>query len=329
MPLIRVVIPTHNRAFVIHEALGTVRRQTFADFEVIVVDDGSTDDTVAVVQRIAAEEPRIRLLRVPHGGVAKARNAGIQEEGAHEYVAFLDSDDLWLPSHLDRAMQILGNQPEVGVFFSRVDVSDPLWSQERMQEYRRRQREPVKLATPCGPDLYFLECSACRRALLFSRFTPKPSSVVVRRRAVHREPWFRTDLMVLEDAEFFLALAAKDCHFLFDDEVHVQMRRFGDNLSGGADWLSARAALRFESVLRYDKVKLTLCSGLDESAFVTREIAETAYLIGQNCAERLELAAARTAYRESLRCRFSYRAAKGLVKSMLPGPLHAVFRGGR
>jgi len=330
VPSIRVVIPTHNRAYVIREAMTAVRNQTFADFELVVVDDGSTDDTPDIVENVAREDPRVRLLTVAHGGVAKARNAGVQEKGPHEYVAFLDSDDLWLPSHLDRAVRSLRTHPEVGVFFSRVDVKDigAMWSQARMDEYRARQRRPVQFGSLWEPDLYYLPARACRHAFLFSEFTPKPSSVVVRRAVVERETWFRTDLMVLEDAEFFLALAARGCHFLFDDEVHVQMRRFGDNLSGIPDWLSARAALRFESVLRYNKAKLTVCSRADELAFVTREIAETAYLIGQNSAARLDLPAARAAYRESLRFRFSGRAAKGLVKSMLPVSMHTASRDG-
>lgn len=95
MPLVSVVIPAYNAALWIAETLESVLAQTFQDFEVIVVDDGSTDDTAAVVARFA----RVRCIRTPNGGQASARNVGIRAAQG-EYVAFVDADDLWSPDKL-------------------------------------------------------------------------------------------------------------------------------------------------------------------------------------------------------------------------------------
>lgn len=93
MPRFSVIIPTYNRAALLREALESVFAQTFTDYEVIVVDDGSADDTPAV---IASYGDRVRFYRQENSGPGAARNLGIQN-AAGEYVAFLDSDDLWFP----------------------------------------------------------------------------------------------------------------------------------------------------------------------------------------------------------------------------------------
>lgn len=102
MPLVSVVIPAYNAAPWIGETLESVLAQTFQDFEVIVVDDGSKDDTAAVVARFK----RVQCIRKPNGGQASARNVGIRAAQG-EYVAFVDSDDLWLPDKLRMQTDLL------------------------------------------------------------------------------------------------------------------------------------------------------------------------------------------------------------------------------
>jgi len=110
MPKVSVVIPTHNRSSRIERAIDSVISQDFEDTEVIVVDDGSTDDTESVVKSI--DDPRIRYLAhdTNRGGSA-ARNTGI-EESSGEYVAFLDDDDEWLPQKLRRQVDCLEDRSE-------------------------------------------------------------------------------------------------------------------------------------------------------------------------------------------------------------------------
>jgi glycosyltransferase involved in cell wall biosynthesis len=99
-PYVSVIIPTYNRAATIERAVRSVLAQTFADFELLVVDDGSTDDTGALVEGLG--DPRVRLMRLPvNSGPAVARNAGINAARG-TLIAFLDSDDIWLPHKLER-----------------------------------------------------------------------------------------------------------------------------------------------------------------------------------------------------------------------------------
>lgn len=122
MARVSVVIPTHNRGHLIGQALDSVLAQTYRDFEVIVVDDGSTDDTLSVLDEY---KERIRVIRQPHRGQAgsHARNAGIRE-ATGEFIAFLDSDDLWLPAKLERQMALLDADPHLAWVYCDSEAFD-------------------------------------------------------------------------------------------------------------------------------------------------------------------------------------------------------------
>ena len=109
-PSFSIVIPTYNRARLLPRALDSVLAQTFDDFELLVVDDASTDDTAAVAA--SYEDPRISYLRLEeNGGVANARNAGIASARG-TFVCFLDDDDEYLPRFLERTWEVLGGATE-------------------------------------------------------------------------------------------------------------------------------------------------------------------------------------------------------------------------
>jgi glycosyltransferase involved in cell wall biosynthesis len=98
-PVFSLIMAAYNAADVIHAAIGSALRQTLTDFELIVVDDGSTDGTGEIVAALAAQDPRIRLLTQANAGANATRNRAISEARGR-YVTFLDSDDLKLPGYL-------------------------------------------------------------------------------------------------------------------------------------------------------------------------------------------------------------------------------------
>lgn len=110
--LVSVVIPLYNEASFVYRALKSVLNQTFRDFEVIVVDDGSTDDGADVVQRLT--DARIRVMRQANSGVSAARNRGIAEARG-KYVALLDADDEWDAGFLEAVVQLAAEYPEAGI----------------------------------------------------------------------------------------------------------------------------------------------------------------------------------------------------------------------
>jgi glycosyltransferase involved in cell wall biosynthesis len=109
MPLVSVVVPTFNRAHTIVRCVQSVVAQTLQDFELLIVDDGSTDDTAQILGDI--HDPRLRLIRNVHTkGPSGARNTGV-ESATGKYVAFLDSDDEWLPEKLERQVNVMESLP--------------------------------------------------------------------------------------------------------------------------------------------------------------------------------------------------------------------------
>jgi glycosyltransferase involved in cell wall biosynthesis len=111
-PTVSVIIPAYNQSVYINESVQSVLGQTYQDFELIVVDDGSTDETPQILARI--QDPRIRIVRQPNSGLSAARNTGLRESSA-PLVTFLDSDDYFLPDKLSILTTFLNDHPEVGL----------------------------------------------------------------------------------------------------------------------------------------------------------------------------------------------------------------------
>lgn len=116
MPKISVVIPLYNKGFIISETLESVLVQTFTDFEIVIVNDGSTDNSFEIVSQYT--DNRIRLYNQENKGVSKTRNAGI-EYSKSELIAFLDADDYWHPNHLEELYQLYIDFPNCGLYASR------------------------------------------------------------------------------------------------------------------------------------------------------------------------------------------------------------------
>lgn len=121
MEKISVVIPLYNKEKHIARAISSVLSQTCVPFEIIVVDDGSTDRGTEVVESIG--DARIRLIRKPNGGVSSARNRGI-EEAQGELIAFLDSDDAWKPEFLESILRLRSRFPRAGAYGTAYETFD-------------------------------------------------------------------------------------------------------------------------------------------------------------------------------------------------------------
>lgn len=167
-PLVSVIIPAYNAQAFVGRTLASLRAQTFADFEAIVVDDGSKDDTAAVVQAVARADPRIRLIQQANSGVAAARNRALAEaRGA--YVANLDSDDLWRPTFLERTVKAMERAGEGATFaFARslwIDEHDRLLPQSHLRLPRTIGYRELLTRNPVGNGSAMLMRTAAVRAV--------------------------------------------------------------------------------------------------------------------------------------------------------------------
>jgi len=202
---IAVIVPTYNRADLIGETLDSILRQSYPAAEIIVVDDGSTDDTAAVVARYSDS---VKYLRVDNSGVAAARNAGVTA-GTASWLAFCDSDDLWAPNKLKLQVELCQKRPEVNYCFTNCRmVTGGVWSDSSKFDisphgYWDLPREEVT------SELFVVRTDMFPHLLLHQPIFP--STVMMRRtffEAVGRwnEPLGRT---LSEDLEFTLRCAAR------------------------------------------------------------------------------------------------------------------------
>ena len=207
---VSVVIPTYNRAHTVTDAIRSVLAQSFTDLEVIVVDDGSTDDTAARVTRIG--DSRLRYVRGRHAGVSAARNLGVQH-ATGELVSFLDSDDLWQPDKLFADVACLARAPAVDVVFTDLEKRHG----DRVYPSFMRQTAVFsrRLARGVPADGLVLEPREMRLCLL-EEVPIKPSALTLRRRAFDAVGGFDETWSSSEDWEFLLRLA-RDHRFAYID----------------------------------------------------------------------------------------------------------------
>ena len=113
-PVISAIMPAHNAAPFLEAAVRSIQAQTFGDWELIFVDDGSDDDTVAIIDALAANDERIKVTALRHGGRGKARKECI-ERASGTYVAICDSDDILFPERFEKQLRFLDSHPQIGV----------------------------------------------------------------------------------------------------------------------------------------------------------------------------------------------------------------------
>ncbi|WP_370215822.1 glycosyltransferase family 2 protein [Idiomarina sp.] len=180
-----VVIPLYNKELSIKNTIQSVLDQTYQDFEIVVVNDGSSDSSAAVVEAI--EDHRIRLIKQKNQGVSAARNRGIQEAG-NEWVAFLDGDDLWEKGHLQEISLMMQKFPNEKVFVTSFEYSD------KRPMFRHPRSEPIFKV-----ENYFKE--AMKESLMWT------SIVVVHKSCIEVVGGFNEELNRGEDLDLWARLA--------------------------------------------------------------------------------------------------------------------------
>jgi len=138
--LVSVIIPAHNAAGVVEEALRSVQVQTWTNFEALVIDDGSTDATADVVHRFVGRDARFCILSQANAGASRARNAGLARARG-DFIAFLDADDVWFPEKLERQMGLFQTDARTNFVFSNYLFWDGTQDLGPRHENRRKFRE--------------------------------------------------------------------------------------------------------------------------------------------------------------------------------------------
>ena len=188
-PKVSVIVPAYNVRSYIEEALASLERQSLQEFEVLIVDDGSTDDTAEIVKPFVVGDSRFQLLHKQNGGLSSARNYGIRHARA-DYIALLDGDDVYEPDKLAAHVAVLDSAAEVGVVYSASRVI----REDGRPTFMRLSGKPVQ----SDPLL----------ALLCKNFVGHGSNAVFRRCLFNEVGEFDETLRSSEDVDFWLRIAA-------------------------------------------------------------------------------------------------------------------------
>lgn len=259
-PKISVVIPTYNRAGCVGDAIDSVLSQTYADYEIIVVDDGSTDETRKTLERYG---DRIRYIHQENAGVSAARNRGIMEARG-EWVAFLDSDDEWLPEKLSMQMECLSRHPDVIGLVCDVEIV--------MGEQTRKLFEIRN----------YLGHSGCQRnvrpliSVLNSMFaTP---SWVFKKQAIEAAGFFNEGISLYEDLEFSTRIALQGSWGIVSQALVRVFRKTSDSLS--AQHVREHTITPRNLILIYQNLKQTSSLTLTEQQYVRKRLSEQYFSLG-------------------------------------------------
>ena len=193
--MISVVIPLYNKVKTVACTLATVQAQTYSDYEIVVIDDGSTDGSADVVRSI--NDSRIRLFSQPNAGVSAARNRGI-EEARGDFVAFLDADDEWKPDYLETQMYLVNKYPQCDVFATRYGTYS------RDGRFNSAIVRKLPFHDIDGVLNNYFQVASCSEPPLFT------SAVMVRRTAIQAVGGFPVGIKSGEDLITWARLAVKN-----------------------------------------------------------------------------------------------------------------------
>jgi hypothetical protein len=263
--LVSVIIPTFNRRALVREAVASVCAQRGVELDIIVVDDGSTDGTRdALAQEFGS---RIRIIATENRGVAAARNLGVRHSRG-ELLAFLDSDDLWLPGKLAAQLAVFTQQPE-----TQICQTDEIWIRNGVRVNAcKHHRKP-------SGDIFEPSLHLC---------SVSPSAVMLRRTLFERAGGFDETLPVCEDYDLWLRIARDTPAPLIDRPLVVKR-------GGHADQLSRR----FWGMDRFRVAALARL--LDEGGLSPAQQVAAANVLAQKCAVLANGAARRGRHEEAAR----------------------------
>jgi glycosyltransferase involved in cell wall biosynthesis len=205
MPAVSVIIPTYNHREFVMETLESVFAQTFTDYEIIVVNDSSPDDT-AILLRPLAESGRIRYFEQPNAGQASARNRGLAEARG-EFIAFLDDDDLWPPDKLEWQVHVMRESDAIGVVYGQKgDIGDN------------------DLSPAAAPSGHVLE------DFVRTSWIQTPGQTLIRHSVIKAIGGFDTEIWGTDDWDLWLRLA-RVTEFAFRERQSLIYRRHAANAS--------------------------------------------------------------------------------------------------
>lgn len=238
-------MPTYNRAHLVEPVIRTILEQDYKESELIIIDDGSQDNTSQVIGEISKSEPRVQYVRLSKNqGVGYARNVGLEHMSATaRYVALADSDDLWLPGRLRKQIEVLEKYQHIDMIFGDFDNVDHVRNLRYSGIKASRMAMNSLVISELEPNLYLIE-GGIERGILQSNFVATPT-LVLRRAVFDKVGRFNQDLRTSEDLEFNWRAGVLGARFSFINQYLIERHRYWDSLTAQEErpWLERLHAI--------------------------------------------------------------------------------------
>jgi len=229
-PRVSIVIPTYNSATYLAPTIESVCAQTFADWQLVLFDDGSSDSTVELAETLAQHNPRIRIVRGDHGGIAAARNSGYrQTHPESEFVIFLDHDDTWEARALELLVSALDGHPECPAAHGLARSIDPQGKQYEGDDLPDVMRQRRELHGGRLVDLPISAPTSFEAELVLNNATTA-GTTLIRRRVLESVGGFEASVVPADDWDMNLRIARLG-GFALVNEVILNWRRYPDSAS--------------------------------------------------------------------------------------------------
>jgi glycosyltransferase involved in cell wall biosynthesis len=266
-PFFTAIIPTYNRWPVVKDAIDSILKQTFDDFELIIVDDGSTDETA---QRLKGMHCNLRLIIQKNAGVSASRNAGIRKANG-KWIAFLDSDDIWLPKKLESQNSYILSNPDTMILHC-----DEIWQRNGTRVNPKMRHRKAGSGAESRDSAF---CRSLEMCLI------SPSTVVIKKDVFNKVGLFDEELPVCEDYDLWLRIMVHFTIHYLDQKLGV--KKNSENPSHAASQLSA--SIKCQDIFRVDSLeKLTNNPSLPEDwvNMVLNEIVRKTEILTKGCIKR-------------------------------------------
>ena len=307
-PKVSVIIPTYNCARFVGDAVRSVLAQSFQDFELVVVDDGSTDDTEKMLQDYRGG---IIYVYQSNRGLPAALNTGIRVTRG-ELIAILDADDLWDPDKIKEQVALLDNCPQVGLcytnftpFGSKTDYATGFDERDgALTRYARR---------PLGPHSHLITSPSFLEDLLRYQASPKPTTVMFRRKCLEKVGLFDETLTFCQDTQMWLRMA-KYFPFAYVDRCLVQRRVRPDSLSSSQN----DRRYTMEHIHMLENLENWIPLSPRERSITNALLSSYLFAAGYTDFADGQLDSSRRYLRSSLRTHFSFKGFVYFVMTYLP-----------
>lgn len=320
MPKLSIIIPTYNTGSFLIETMESIRQQSCQDFEIIIVDDCSTDNTQEIIQSFTDNRIRAIFLEQNSGNPSIPRNVGVANSTG-EYIVLFDSDDIMMPGKLERSLKAIQGYDNIGLLFTNFIKIDEYGEVINDNGLSASKIFSSLAKTRLDTNLYKIKAEKIHKAFYSANWI-SPSSCVIPKKIVKEVGVFDESLNYAEDRDLYFRISSKYDFAYLDIVGHKRRQRRGSQVAQ----IDTKGHLYGQSLIRAVAKQLQNEKDIEAIKAGKKLISKCYYGIGYYYQSAIILKESRKYYLKSLKYDFNMTSMKGLLKTLIPSPLYKAIK---